>query len=534
MTPSSVSSPQPSHQQMSSMTSLVIHQQPQQPSQPGYPSVPVGSMNEHHTRSQRVDKGQSMSALSIAQQQQQIAGYPTQQHQSQSRAGRGAHTTNTPISGPSQLSYGYSPASASPTYGQHTHPVHAPTRNPLMYAPPIPTAPLQWTSSGNTQGQEQYYYTGVATYTSPAYETGTYQVHTPTTPSSSGSGSIACPTPPMVPGPFLSSAAVPLITKPLFLPAAPKGVAAGPSAPISAVGSQVPHRGGSGGNHAHPAHAPTRNPTMYAVPILAAPSQWTNGGNAQGQEQDYYHSAHVACPQVEQVQPSQQQSYTSPTPAGAFSLADDPSPHVPLYLAQANLAASGEVPNSGAAPGGSNASIGGAGTIRGPTSSNQHLGPSRSGRTNKRQVSRPYQRPTPAAHKTRPVPYEGNLLRLQQRCRRHGADEGAIGLLGKVFAREVSLEALTRQLTDEEVEANEFGAETGSVYIALLETTNEEEDVEPRYVCRLCHSEQTWMHHKDVVRHLRRDHFGFADDCDQWCVFGGSLMLVGINISPAM
>jgi hypothetical protein len=140
----------------------------------------------------------------------------------------------------------------------------------------------------------------------------------------------------------------------------------------------------------------------------------------------------------------------------------------------------------------------------GPTSSNQQFGPSRSDRTNGRQVLKPYERPTPAAHKTQPVTYEGNLLRLQQQYRRQGADDGAIELLGKLFANEVSLEALTRQLTDEEAERTEFEVETGSVYIALLKSTNEEEEgVEPRYVCRLCHSEQTWKHHKDVLRHLR-------------------------------
>jgi hypothetical protein len=388
----------PGHHQRSSPTSLGIHQQPQPQPQSGYPDVPVGSMDERYTRSRRVDQGQSPTALSIVQQQQQITSHTTQQHQSQSRAGTGAHPTNIPIFQLPQPSYGYPPTSAN---GQHAHLV------------------------------------------------------------------------------------------------------------------------------------PTQGPTVYAAPTSAAPPQWTHGGSAQGQEQSYYHSAHAAYAQIKQTQPYHQPLFTSSTPAGAFSLADNPPPSVPSYLAQANLDLSGETPNSGAAPGGLNVSIAGIGTMGQLTSSNQQLGPSHSNRTNRKRVLKPYKRPTPAAYKkTRPVPYEGNLLRLQQRCRRQGADEGAIGLLGKVFAHEVSLEALTRQLTDEEVEANEFGAETGSVYIALLETTNEEEGLEPRYVCRLCHSEQTWMHHKDVVRHLRRDHFGLADDCYQWYVFGGSLMLVGINIFP--
>ena len=126
-------------------------------------------------------------------------------------------------------------------------------------------------------------------------------------------------------------------------------------------------------------------------------------------------------------------------------------------------------------------------------------------------------------------------MRLQQRCRRQGADEGAIGCLGKVFTNEVSLKALTRPLTDAEVEKKEFGVETGRVYIAFLESIDEEEEgVGTYYVCRLCHSEQIWRHHKDVLRHLRRDHFGLADVCNQWYVSGRSLtlLILIINMLP--
>jgi len=158
-----------------------------------------------------------------------------------------------------------------------------------------------------------------------------------------------------------------------------------------------------------------------------------------------------------------------------------------------------------------------------PTPFNQQTGPSRSNKTNRRQLPKPYQRPTSGLRKTRPILYERNLVRLQQRCRRQGADEGAIGLLGKIFANEVSLEALTRLLTDTEAETKEFGIDNGKVYNALLEYLDEEDGVVPRYNCRLCHSEKTWMHHRDVLRHLRRDHFGLADVCDQWYVFDRSL-----------
>ena len=177
-------------------------------------------MDERYLKRRRVDDGLSPSGLSAAQQQ----GYPTQQYQSQTRAhwhGSGVPPTNAPTSQPSQPTYGYSSvSSASPSHSQRAHAAHAPTRNPSMYAAPIPTAGSRCTSGSNTQGQEQYYYPGPATYpqpaqayqqppyTSPTHATGTYQVHTPTGSSSSGSGSLARPTPPMAPGTIPSSATV--------------------------------------------------------------------------------------------------------------------------------------------------------------------------------------------------------------------------------------------------------------------------------------------------------------------------------------
>ncbi len=178
--------------------------------------------------------------------------------------------------------------------------------------------------------------------------------------------------------------------------------------------------------------------------------------------------------------------------------------------------------------------VGGTSPMGVPTSLNQQIGATSSNGNERRQVPKPYQRPTPAARKNRPITYEGNLVRLQQRCRRQGADEGAIVLLGKVFANEVSLKALTRPLTDAEEETKEFGVGTGRVYIAFLETINEGEGVGTYYVCRLCHSAQIWRHHKDVLRHLRRVHFGLADVCNQWYVSGRSLTLSSLICFPVI
>ena len=398
MAPPSVPSRQSGHHQRSSPTSSDIRQQ-QQP-RPEYPTVPADSMDECYSRRRRVDGGLSPSGLSIAQQWQQIVGYPAQAHW----YGSDTQPTNASISQLSQPPYGYPSTSA----------------------------------------------------------------------------------------------------------------------------------GYSNSQYARPTHVPTRHSSMYVAPILTTPTQWISGSCTQGQEPYSYHSEPVANPQLMQMRPYQQPPYISPTPAtsaGPFPLADDPSPHVPPYLAPVNLTASNETLNSGAAPGGSKATVGDTSTIGGSRSLNKQIGPIRSNRNKRRQVPKPYQRPTPAPRKTRPITYEGDLIRLQQRCRGQGADEGAIGLLGKVFTNEVSLEALTRPLTDAEVETNEFGVETGRVYIAFLETDNEDEGVRPFYVCRLCHSERIWRHHKDVLRHLRRDHFGLADVCDQWYVSGRSSTIFILIIS---
>jgi len=462
----------------------------------GYPTAPVGTVGGRDATRRTVDDGQASNGHSVSQQQQQMVGYPTQKYQNQIHAHWYGQPTNTRLSQPSHPTYGYSSvSSAGPSYGQRAHAACAPTRNPSMYATPIPTMASQWTSGSSTQVQEQYYYPGPTTYsqptqadqqprcTSPTHATGTHQVHTPAASSKSGPG---LRTSPMAPGPIPLNATVPPVTGPLSSPAGPKGGAAVPSVPASVVGSQVPHRDDS----------------------------------AQGQEQQYRSSDPAPYQRLEPMQPYPHQPYSSPmyaTPADAVSLANAPSSHIPP---QTNPTASGEKPNSGAGPSGSNVNTSGASG----EPINQQIGPIRSNKTNRRQLSKPYKRPTSAPRKPLPITYERNLVRLQQRCKRQGADEGAIGLLGRIFANEVSLEALTRQVTDTEAEIKEFGIDNGKVYNALLGYLDEEDGVVPRHNCRLCHSEKTWKHPRDVLRHLRRDHFGLADICEQWYVFDHSLV----------
>ena len=475
MQPPPVSPLQPGHHQRSSPTSSGEQQQ-QQP-QPGYPTVPVASMDERSSKRQSVPDEPSPNGPGGAPQRKQIAGYPNQQYQSQDQAhwyGSGGQPTDTAMYLLPQPAYRYSSTSASPSYNHPAYHAHASTRLAPMYPLPIPTA---WTGSG-TQGQDQYYYTGATAYsqpmqayqqpqyTSPMHTTATHQIHGPAGSASIGPGSIVRPTPPITSASIRPSATVPLVTRPLLSLEWSKRAAAGRSATVAAVGSQVLHENSS----------------------------------TQGQE---YSSGAAGYPQLVQAQRVSSQS------------------------PQANLTASGLAPNSSAEPSGANIDIGGASMGSEPMSSNQRAGLRRRDRANRRQDSKPYKRAPATSRKSRPITYEGNLVRLQQRCRSQGADESAIGLLGKIFADEISLDALSRRLTNAEAETNEFGIRTGMLYTALLEHPDEEND---GYACGLCDIEKTWKHHRDVLRHLRRDHFGISEGCDQWYVFVRSSMVASVDI----
>ena len=325
-------------------------------------------------------------------------------------------------------------------------------------------------------------------YTPPTCATGTYQVYTPARSTSSGPGSIELPTPPMVPGPTPPRAIVPLVTRPLPSSADSKGAAAGPSTAVSTVSTQVPH----------------------------------GDSSTQGHE---YRLGPVGYPQLVKTQPNPQHpyTYTSATyvaPTEVVPLAHQPSSYISTRSPQPNLTAYGVAPNSGAGPSSPNINIGGTSTIDEPASSNQQ------NRRERTQEAKLFKRPVPTS-RTRPITYEGSLMRLQQRCRSQGADDGAIRILGKIFAHEISLETLKRPLTDAEAETKEFEIKTGMVYTALLKHPDEEND---GYTCRLCHGDQTWKHHRDALRHLRKDHFGISEDCDQWYVSIHPLMVTNVDI----
>lgn len=118
--------------------------------------------------------------------------------------------------------------------------------------------------------------------------------------------------------------------------------------------------------------------------------------------------------------------------------------------------------------------------------------------------------------------YESDVLRLQERLKREGADAKAVDVIHTIFCDGVTLDALTRRRTREEAAQEAFGQGAGPVYLAFLDTvksTQKENGV--RYRCRLCPDKGevlTWKYHRDVLRHLRKEHFGLGEKCPQWYV----------------
>jgi len=124
------------------------------------------------------------------------------------------------------------------------------------------------------------------------------------------------------------------------------------------------------------------------------------------------------------------------------------------------------------------------------------------------------------------VEFEPDIKKLQGRCREAGGDEQAVLLIKRVFVDEVNLASLTRKLSAKELASHHFGSEAGQVYVGFLRAERN-----ARYACRLCprDTEMSWKHKRDVLRHLRRDHFGLAEKC-HWYVSFRSLVEVVLHI----
>jgi hypothetical protein len=101
-----------------------------------------------------------------------------------------------------------------------------------------------------------------------------------------------------------------------------------------------------------------------------------------------------------------------------------------------------------------------------------------------------------------------------EELRREGINNDAIGTVEDIFSADFSVDALMRKMTKEE-SRRYLNGERGQAYRALLRDVNEQ------FQCRLClkgANAMSWKHPRDVVRHLRRDHFGLGDSCPNWFV----------------
>jgi hypothetical protein len=108
-----------------------------------------------------------------------------------------------------------------------------------------------------------------------------------------------------------------------------------------------------------------------------------------------------------------------------------------------------------------------------------------------------------------------NLESTVEELRGDGIDDEVISTVREIFSAGFCVGALMRKMTKEE-SRRYLNGETGQVYRALLRRAH------GRFQCNLCHENaetMSWKHPRDVVRHLRRDHFGLGDSCSAWCVF---------------
>ena len=112
------------------------------------------------------------------------------------------------------------------------------------------------------------------------------------------------------------------------------------------------------------------------------------------------------------------------------------------------------------------------------------------------------------------VTHEANSLRLLELSRQRGGQDFAIAWIAKAFTNGVTPDALTRTLSEGEVNDVDYdhGFRLSQAYDGLLEK------VEDRFGCGLCPEEKraNWKNKKDSVRHFLKFHFGIGKTCGMW------------------
>jgi len=113
-----------------------------------------------------------------------------------------------------------------------------------------------------------------------------------------------------------------------------------------------------------------------------------------------------------------------------------------------------------------------------------------------------------------PAAADMDLESIINELRCEGIDDEALGTVKEIFSTSFTADALMRKMTRDE-SRRYLNGEKGQAYRALLR------NVDKRFQCRLCRegaNAMSWKHPRDVVRHLRRDHFGLGDSCPNWFV----------------
>ena len=118
--------------------------------------------------------------------------------------------------------------------------------------------------------------------------------------------------------------------------------------------------------------------------------------------------------------------------------------------------------------------------------------------------------------------YEPDPIKLQASCQLRGGTEFACQWVLTAFKGGVTLEALVRRLKLTEIERINFpgGFKLSLAYDGFLQKADD------GFECCLCPVDKKvrWKNKKDAIRHLRKFHFGLADQCDVWYVLEPTLM----------